>query len=140
MKYWIDVVSKDHVQIGLQNSIIQACHGKRFPLANVKKGDKVIFYSPKESFTGKNPLQAFTAVGTIRNDEIYQFPMSENFIPRRKDIDFEDCREVGIRPIIDELDFITDKTHWGYKFRLGLFEISQSDFFKIYSLMKEQDE
>ncbi len=136
MKYWIDVVSKDHVQIGLQNGIIQACHGKKYPLANVKAWDKVIFYSPKESFSWKNPLQAFTAVGTIKNDEIYQFEMNSNFIPWRKDIDFEKCKEVGIRPLIDDLEFITDKIHWGYKFRLGLFEISKNDFDKIYTIMK----
>jgi predicted RNA-binding protein len=137
MKYWIDVVSKDHVQIGLKNGIIQACHGKKYPLANVKTGDRVLFYSPKESLSWKTPLQAFTAVGTIKNDEIYQFEMAPNFIPWRKDIDFEECREISIRPLIDELEFITDKIHWGYKFRLWMFEISQSDFERIYNLMKQ---
>jgi hypothetical protein len=30
--------------------------------------------------------------------------------------------------MINQLSFIKDKTHWGFIFRLGLFEIAEADF------------
>lgn len=33
-----------------------------------------------------------------------------------------------IRPLIERLSFIQDKTHWGYAFRYGHLEIPRADF------------
>lgn len=38
------------------------------------------------------------------------------------------CREVPIRPLIDDLEFISNKRHWGAAFRFGLREIPETDF------------
>jgi hypothetical protein len=47
----------------------------------------------------------------------------KTFIPFRRNIEFYDCRECPIIPLIDELDFIENKKFWGYPFRYGHFEI-----------------
>ena len=83
MKYWIGVVSKDHVENGVQDGIMQLGHGKRAPLMLLKKGDWLLYYSPAQTLGDKRPLQAFTALGEIADDEIFQFPMSEQFVPYR---------------------------------------------------------
>lgn len=121
------VASKDHVMHGVAGGFMQANHGKSSPLRRVVPGDWVIFYSPKQQFKGTEPCQAFTAVGQIKEGEVYTAVMAPDFEPARRDVDFEACEEVDIRPLIDQLNFIEDKQHWGYMFRFGFFEIKQPD-------------
>lgn len=127
-KYWITVASKDHVMKGVAGGFMQANHGKSSPLRRVAPGDWVIFYSPKQQFKGVDPCQAFTAVGQIKEGEVYTAVMAPDFEPARRDVDFKACEEVEIRPLIDQLSFIEDKQRWGYLFRFGFFEIKQPDF------------
>jgi hypothetical protein len=51
--------------------------------------------------------------------------------PSRRNVEFLECAETLIAPLIDELTFITYKRHWGYVFCFGLFEIPQTDFERI---------
>lgn len=127
-KYWINVISKDHVMHGLKEGITQSGHGKEAPLKRMHQGDWIIFYSPKQSFDGNEKLQAFTAVGHLPDDNIFQFEMSASFHPFRRKVIFEKAKEVPILPLIEKLEFIQDKKHWGFMFRFGLFEISEKDF------------
>ena len=128
MKYWINTISRDHVRRGVAGGFTQANHGKNTHLQKLRKGDWLIFYSPKTDYEGGEALQAFTAIGQVVDDEAYQVEMAPDFMPWRRNLDFTPCQEVPIRPLIHQLEFIQDKTHWGYKFRFGLFEISQTDF------------
>ena len=73
-------------------------------------------------------MQAFTAIGRVADDELYQVDMGEGFAPWRRNVNFLECDEVPIRPMIDALSFIRDKKRWGYMFRRGLFEIPAEDF------------
>jgi len=130
-KYWIAVVSKDHIQIGVAGGFMQACHGKKAPLQRIKRGDWVIFYSPKQSMNGAQKCQAFTAIGQASDDEIFQFQQFESFVPFRRRMTYYDGAEVSILPLIPSLDFIKDKTSWGYQFRFGFLEIPHSDFLLI---------
>jgi hypothetical protein len=70
-KYYIVVVSKDHIQKGVAGSFMQANHGKSSSLKKLHKGDWAVFYSPKISYSGKEPLQAFTAIGQVKDEEPY---------------------------------------------------------------------
>ncbi len=38
-KFWIGVVSKEHVLRGVEGGFCQVCHGKKRPLNRMKKGD-----------------------------------------------------------------------------------------------------
>jgi hypothetical protein len=128
MKYWINTVNQDHVLAGKAGSFIQANHGRRRSLDRMAPGDMVIFYSPRRSFEDPSPLQQFTAIAQIGQGQAYRVHMTEDFNPFRRPARYLSCQEISIRPLIDSLDFITDKRHWGYKFRLGVFEIPDSDF------------
>ncbi len=128
MKYWINVISKEHVLRGVKEGITQSGHGKLAPLKKMKKGDQIIFYSPKMSLDGTEKLQKFTALGEVTDDEIYQYEMSPTFKPFCRKVIFKEVKEISILPLIDQLSFIQDKKHWGFMFRFGLFEIDQKDF------------
>ena len=137
MKYWINTISKDHVMVGKESGFVQAGHGKKASVEKLQADDYMIFYSPKTSLENGKPVQAFTAVAKIKERDVYQAVVNENFKPYRRDAKYELCREVSIRPLIEQLEFITNKQHWGLRFRSGLFEINQHDFELIYQMMKD---
>jgi EVE domain len=127
MNNWINTVSRDHVQQGVRGRFTQANHGKPHMLRQMAKGDWIVFYSPKSALSGGEPLQAFTAIGQIADDEPYQVEVTPDFVPWRRNVDFVAGNETAIRPLIEDLHFIEDKKRWGYKFRFGVFKIDDHD-------------
>ncbi len=134
-KFWIAVISKNHVLKGMDWKIMQVCHGKKTPLKRIKKGDFILFYSSKAAMDDKKPYQKFTAIAKAIDDEIYQVEQFKGFEPFRRKVTFMDCNETEIRPLINDLDFIPNKKSWGYPFRYGLLEISKKDFKLVASKM-----
>ena len=126
--YWIGVVSRSHVQIGVKGGFIQLNHGKKAPLQKFRTGDGLVMYSPRTSYPDGEPLQSFTAIGTIASAEVYQVEMSPDFKPYRVNVHFSACREAPIKPLLEKLSFITNKTHWGAAFRFGQLRIPARDF------------
>ena len=127
-RYWIIVVSKDHIMRGVKGSFMQANHGKPGSLRKLHVNDWVIFYSPKVTYEGDEKLQAFTAIGQVADEKLYQHQMDEQFKPYRRNVNYYPCKDVPIVPLIGSLDFIRDKQAWGYRFRFGFFEIDEHDF------------
>ena len=128
MKSWVNTISRDHVRVGVEGGFTQAGHGKASSLKRLGAGDWLVFYSPKTSLERGERLQAFTAMGRVADDELYQVELAPGFVAWRRNVKFVDCAETPIGPLIDSLSFIKDKKRWGYIFRLGLFEIPQRDF------------
>ena len=126
--YWIGVVSRSHVQIGVKGGFIQLGHGKKAPLQKLRAGDRLAVYSPRTEYPEGEPLQCFTAIGTIVTGEIYQVAMSPDFKPYRVDVRFSRCKEAPIKPLIGKLSFIKSKVQWGAAFRFGQIKISGADF------------
>lgn len=127
-RYWIGVVSRDHALKGRDEGFAQFCHGKRGPATRPRKGDWLIYYSPKQSIGGNEPCQAFTAIGEVSDEAPYQVEQAADFCPFRRSIAYRAAREVPIRPLIEQLSFIRDKSRWGMAFRFGFLEIPAADF------------
>lgn len=135
MKYWIGVVSKEHVTRGVSLGIAQIGHGKRSGLARLHAGDGFVYYSPKESFDGDTPLQAFTAIGHVSDNEIWQADEGD-FKPWRRRVAYAKAVDAPIKPLLNKLSFTAGKTSWGYAFRYGLIEVTEEDFALIAEAMK----
>jgi predicted RNA-binding protein len=139
-KYWMAVVSKDHAMRGVSGGFIQVCHGKQAPLKRMSVNDWLIVYSPKQSMLGQEKCQNFTAIGQVSDDDVYQHEMSANFTPFRRNLKFYPCQEISILPLINQLEFIQNKSKWGFQFRLGFFEIKENDFNLIaYKLLHHEE-
>ncbi|ANL39335.1 EVE/PUA-like domain-containing protein [Rhizobium phaseoli] len=124
---WIAVASANHVRIGREAGFMQVCHGKAAPLKRSAPGDRVIYYSPTETFGGKDRLQAFTALGVVKETEAYQVEAHPGFRPWRRDVAWSQALETPIRPLLGRLSFTSDRAGWGYQLRFGLFEIGNDD-------------
>ncbi|NRD77044.1 EVE domain-containing protein [Bacillus sp. BRMEA1] len=134
-RYWIGVVSASHVKKGVAGGFAQLCHGKSAPLKRMNPGDWLIYYSPRTDMLNGEPLQAFTAIGQVKDDRVYEYQMSESFIPFRRNIHYTECKEIQIANLLDQLSFTRGKRNWGYPFRLGHFEIPWQDFMIIKDAM-----
>jgi hypothetical protein len=135
MTAWINTASRDHVLRGVRGRFTQANHGKPTMLRTMARGDWIACYSPTTDYPAGAPLQAFTAIGQVADDEVYLADPSGDFRPWRRHIDFLECTETPIRPLINRLDFIRDKSRWGYMFRFGVFRIPDRDLQLIRSAM-----
>ena len=133
--HWIGVVSKSHAMRGVEGGFMQLNHGKKAPLQRLHAGDGLLIYSPKTAYPDGEALQAFTAIGVVSSGEIYQVEMSPDFTPYRVDVEFLECHEAPIKPLIEQLSFIRSKTHWGAAFRFGQLKVPAEDFALIAEAM-----
>lgn len=134
-RFWVVVTSRDHALDGAKAGIVQVNHGKNAPLKRMAAGDKVLYYASKMIIGQKELCQRFVALATLADDDIFQHEMTQTFKPYRRKANYEQVKEAEIRPLIDSLDFITNKEKWGYIFRIGFFEINKHDFDLITSHM-----
>jgi hypothetical protein len=131
---WIAVASAEHARLGRDFQpvgFMQVGHGKGAPLARLKAGDRVAYYSPAEVYRGTDKLQSFVSIGVVADREPYQFDMGEGFVPWRRDVEYTAANEAPIAPLLDALDFVEDRQRWGHKFRFGLFEVGDADMRRI---------
>ena len=132
MKFWIGVASRDHVNNGVSWGIAQFCHGKKGPASKLKKGDRLIYYSPKDTMNGKIQCQKFTAIGVVNDDTPYQVEMAPDFKPWRRNITFTpEAVPVDIKQMVGSLGFIKNKSSWGATFRFGFLEIDRQSYMII---------
>lgn len=134
-RYWIGVASREHVRLGVRGGFAQFSHGKLGPAKRLSKGDWVIYYSGKEKYGEPKLLQKFTAIGQVVDREPMQVEQFRGFKPFRRKIKYQKAREADIRPLVERLSFIKNKSRWGMAFRFGFLEISESDFALIVKRM-----
>ena len=134
--HWICVASANHVRRGVAGGFMQVNHGKRAPLARMRPGDGVAYYSPTETFGEKDWLQAFTAIGTVAAGDPYLFDMGGGFVPFRRDVIWDPAQTTAIRPLLPALALTAGHNHWGQVFRFGVVRISAADFHKIAAAMQ----
>jgi hypothetical protein len=137
-KNWIAVASAEHARLGREHrpiGFMQVGHGKGAPLKRLHAGDRVAYYAPAETFGGKDKLQSFVSIGVVQPGEPYQADMGGGFVPWRRDVAYVAANETPIVPLLGELEFVEDRQRWGYKFRFGLFEISDADMRSIAGAM-----
>jgi len=135
---WIAVASAEHVAIGRAQGFMQVGHGKGVPLKRLHAGDRIAYYSPVRVLGIKGVCQAFTAIGTVRDERVYQGHMGNGFEPFRKDVDWLDADEAPIRPLLETLSFTQGKSNWGYAFRFGLLKVTADDMDVIAEAMHAQ--
>ena len=125
MSAWLGVVSAAHVRRGRGLGIAQVCHGKLTPLARMRAGDTLIYYSPSEERGSDAPLREFTAIGVIADDDIWQ---ADEGTPKpfRRRVEYAPSRAVPLASVQRELH-LTAAPNWGYQLRRGLVPLDDHD-------------
>ena len=97
----------------------------------MKRGDGMVYYSPRERFDGDVPCRAFTTLGRVTGDAPYLFDMGGGFVPYRRDVESLVARDVPFTRVREQLEFARASRSVGLLFRRGHFEISAGDFLLI---------
>lgn len=126
-RYVIGVVHSAHVAEGKRQGFVAFSHGKEAAVRNLDVGDKVIFYAPRTGFDG-DPVQAFVGHATITGDAPRQMDYMTGMPAWVRDAVFDDVTEVPVRPLLEQLSFVTRPSHWGMAFRQGKFTIPEVDY------------
>jgi len=134
-RYWIGVIAQDHVEAAVAQGFVQLNYGKAAPLARMRPGDGLAFYSPRERFPAGAPLQAFTAIGHIGDGPVFELPPTAPAPIYRRSAAWLDATPVPIRPLLEQLSFIRNKKHWGAAFRFGVLAVPRDDFAAIATAM-----
>lgn len=131
--YWMGVASAHHARAGRDGGFAQLGHGKQSAVRGLKKGDWIVYYSPREEIDGGASVQAFTTIGQIISNRPYQADQSMGFHPHRVDVDYLLSAEPApIRPLLEELELTRGrKVNWGIVMRGAKRKLSEADFRKI---------
>ena len=137
-KNWIAVARAGHARRGRDApaGFMQVGHGKLAPLRRIAPGDRVAYYSPTLVFGMKDNFQSFVSVGVVQPGEPYAFDMGGGFVPFRRDVAYVAAQEASILPLLDAFEFVENRQRWGYKFRFGLFDVSDHDMRLIAAAMR----
>src|SRR5690242_20031893 len=130
---WIVVVSRAAVDAAVAGGYVEVSHGKAGPLERMRAGDALACYSPRATDDGGASVQAFTALGRVADAPLYQ--ATHQHQPFRRAVDWLDATPAPVRPLIDALGFIRNKTHWGTAFRFGYLRVPPDDFARIAAAM-----
>jgi hypothetical protein len=75
---------------------------------------------------GKDTCQCFVSIGIVCAGAPYPFDMGDGFVPHRRDV-YAPAQEASIQPLLDAFECVESRQRWGYKFRFGLFDVSDHD-------------
>ncbi len=126
-RYWIGVAAADHIARGVAGSFMQVNHGKLAPLKRMTPGDVIAYYSPVEAYGGDEKLQAFTAIGVVKEGDPYEGEMG-SFKAFRRDVAWREANPCAHPAAASENCPSRAARKAGvHKFRLGFFRNRRSD-------------
>ena len=120
------VVSREHARRGVEGGFVMANHGKKAPLSRMARGDRILVYSPRDSFPDGEPLKAFTFVGEVTGEA----PEPSEVIPGGWRL-AATLREVEPVPLAQVKDRVPAS-----RIRFGAFELPDEDAEAVVALMR----
>ncbi|MFE3821873.1 EVE domain-containing protein, partial [Nocardia tengchongensis] len=98
-RYWLAVVSRDHVRRGVELGFAQANHGKRAAVERMSAGDGLVYYSPRTGMREGEPIKSFTALGTVAEGPAWQVEEQGGcFRPWRRAVEEQRAAPPGPHP------------------------------------------
>ncbi len=81
----------------MEGGFAQAGHGRKDLLSRLSKGDRIVYYSSKDTFENGPTIQKFTALGKVLDEEPYEATGTKSFKPFRRNVDYKKISEAEIR-------------------------------------------
>jgi len=137
MAFWMGVASARHARGGRDGGFAQLGHGKHIAVKSLKKGDWIVYYSPREGLGEGEPVQAFTTIGRVTSEAPYRVEQAMNLNPYRVDVDYvKNAHSAPIKPLLRELRLTRDRgANWGIVMRGPKRKLDQEDMRKIAEAM-----
>jgi predicted RNA-binding protein len=143
---WILCMSEDNYMIAMKQGLIGMSERTRKAIHQIGIGDMIVFYitrqrvdSPPNDLAQK--VQQFRGIARVTaeafesNDLIWHIRDDEIF-PHRRRVEFLSDSSTEVKPLIEQLSFVTNTTYWALPLRKGYGEITQKDLGTIQGAMK----
>ena len=142
MACWMGVACAEHTRAGHDGGFAQLGHGKHAAVKSLKRGDWIVYYSPREGMGEGEAVQSFTTIGRVTSDEPYQVEQSAGFAPFRVDVDYvSSARPATIKPLLDRLELTRERgSNWGIVMRGSKRKLSEHDMRVIAKAMSAEDD
>ena len=142
MTCWMGVVCAEHARAGRDGGFAQLGHGKHAAVKSLKRGDWIVYYSPREGIGDGDVVQSFTTIGRVTSDEPYQIEQSAGFAPFRVDVDYaSNAKPAPIKPLLDRLELTRERgANWGIVMRGSKRRVSEHDMPVIAKAMAVEDD
>jgi len=128
-RHWIGVAARDHVATGMAGGFCMFAHGDGAALRRLSPGDLFAYYAPMTGIGDGQSVRAFVAMGQVLNQPPEQHAMGNGDTKGwRRAAHYFPAAEADIYPLLPDLSFVRDPTHWGITFRRSLFDIGAEDF------------
>lgn len=139
--FWIGVVAGDHVAKGVAGGFCMFSHGEEKAAARLSPGDGFAYYSPMSGMKQGETLRSFTAIGIVEDGPLTSRSMGRledggEAVGMARPARYLDAQPASIYPLLDDLSFVKNASHWGMYFRKSLFGISRPDFLIVAAAMK----
>lgn len=137
MACWMGVASAQHARGGRDGGFAQLGHGKHIAVKSLRKGDWIVYYSPREGLGEGVAVQAFTTIGRVTTESPYRAEQAMDFNPYRVDVDYlKNATPAPIKPLLDELRLTRDHgANWGIAVRGPKRRLDEEDIRRIADAM-----
>lgn len=137
MTFWMGIASAEHARGGRDGGFAQLGHGKHIAVKSLRKGDWIVYYSPRERMGDGETVQAFTTIGRVTSEAPYRFEQAMDFNPYRVDVDYmKAARTASIKPLLHELRLTRDYgANWGIVMRGPKRSLQEQDMRRIAQAM-----
>lgn len=137
MAFWMGVASAQHARGGRDGGFAQLGHGKHVAVKSLKKGDWIVYYSPREGMGEGEAVQAFTTIGRVTSEAPYRVEQAMDFNPYRVDVDYlKHAAAAPIKPLLDALLLTRDHgANWGIAVRGPKRKLEEEDMRRIAKAM-----
>ena len=137
MAFWMGVASAEHARGGRDGGFAQLGHGKHMAVKSLRKGDWIVYYSPREGMGEGETVQAFTTIGRVTSDAPYRAEQAMDFNPYRVDVDYlTDAKPAPIKPLLNDLRLTRDHdANWGIVMRGPKRKLEEEDMRQIAEAM-----
>ena len=137
MGFWMGVASAQHARAGRDGGFAQLGHGKHIAVKSLKKGDWIVYYSPREGMGEGDAVRAFTTIGRVTSESPYRVEQAMDFNPYRVDVEYlKDAKAALIRPLLDKLQLTRDHgDNWGIVMRGSKRRLEEEDMRQIADAM-----
>lgn len=131
------VASAQHARGGRDGGFAQLGHGKHMAVKSLRKGDWIVYYSPREGMGEGRSVQAFTTIGRVTSDAPCRAVQAMDFNPYRVDVDYLlDAKPAAIKLLLNDLRLTRDLVpNWGIVMRGPKRKLEEEDMRRIAKAM-----
>lgn len=142
MNFWIAISTRENARVVEEKGVWGVANRYRPTLAKVKTGDRMVVYAKGGYFVGAYEVASelfvdddeifFQKIGNSWRKEFYRNRIKVRpIVPHPK--------EVPVRAILSELQFLRNYVRWGGYFWRALVQIEQDDYEIIAQALTEND-